>query len=213
MSFLTHCWSVPPLSLFYRTLSSWHTLHPTGCCPYVPSPLLLPSSHLFWARDPAPPPWWPSLHCDTPRSSHPLPAACLLIGIGGEERIAVSHGLPLEPTELGQGHSHHSYATAAHSKLGERECAGGKGNRDKAAAEQGSAVKWGLINWKEHKSIATLEFILFSKLAIRRKALEYYHHMKCLFTPFDEIFTHVTVFECQLIGNLFSAFSLINTHQ
>lgn len=124
LSFLTHCWSVPPLSLFYRTLSSWHTLHPTGCCPYVPSPLLLPSSHLFWARDPAPPPWWPSLHCDTPRSSHPLPAACLLIGIGGEERIAVSHGLPLEPTELGQGHSHHSYATAAHSKPGERESEG-----------------------------------------------------------------------------------------
>lgn len=54
--------------------------------------------------------------------------------------------------------------------------------------------------------------MLFLKLAIRGKALGYYH-TTCLFTPFDQIFRHVTVFECELMGNLFSALLLINTHQ
>lgn len=49
------------------------TLHPTGCCSPVPAPLHLPSSHLFWARDPAPAPRQPSLHCDT---SFPSVACC-----------------------------------------------------------------------------------------------------------------------------------------
>lgn len=58
--------------------------------------------------------------CTATLSSRPLPAARLLIGIGGEERIAVRHGCPLEPTEPGQGHPHHSWATTAHSKHGRR---------------------------------------------------------------------------------------------
>lgn len=71
--------------------------------------------------------------CTATLRSRPLPAARLLIGIGGEEQIAVRHGRPLEPTKPGQGHSHHSCATASHSKQGDGERArdaGVKGKRE-----------------------------------------------------------------------------------
>lgn len=83
-----------------------------------PSPAPPPlSSHLFWATDPASS---TAPLCTATLRSRPLPVARLLIGIGGEERIAVRHGRPLEPTEPGQGHSHHSCVAAAHSKRGRR---------------------------------------------------------------------------------------------
>lgn len=83
LSSLACCWTVPPLS---SPSPHMHPLHPTGCCYTVPATLRLPSSHLFWARDPALP--QPSLHCDTLFPSFALcpPAS------GGEDRITVRHG-------------------------------------------------------------------------------------------------------------------------
>lgn len=142
LSSLTHSWTIPPLSSSYRTLPS--------CARTPPHRLSFPCPSLSLSRSTSPPPHTSSgpeirlqlldSHlCTATLSSRPLPAARLLIGIGGEERIAVRHGRPLEPAEPGQGHSHHSCATAAHSKQEERERArdaGVKGKRDKTATEQ-----------------------------------------------------------------------------
>lgn len=218
-SVLTLCppWPTVELSLHYPrpTESSSHACPPPHrllfpCPNPTPRPLLTP---LLGHRSDSSS---STALCTATLSSRPLPAARLLIGIGGKKRIAVRHSCPLELAEPGQGHSHHSCAAAAaHSKQGETRArdAWVKGKRDKSAAEWGFAVEWDLTNWRELQSITYPEFILFLKLVIRRKASEYYHHITCLFTPFDEIFRHVTVFVCKLIGNLFSALSLINTHQ
>ena len=93
---------------------------PQAVIPLSRPPLHLPSSHLFWDTDPA----RPHPLCTATLCSRPSPAARLLIGIGGGERIAVRHGRPLEPTKPGQGHSHHSRVTAAHSKQWGRESEG-----------------------------------------------------------------------------------------
>ncbi|KAK5903351.1 hypothetical protein CgunFtcFv8_007140 [Champsocephalus gunnari] len=87
-----------------------HTLHPTRCQPTVPAPL-----HTSYG------PPIRLLHILS-ALRHFVPArrllarllARLLIGIGGGD--VVRHGRPLEPTKPGQGHSHHSRVTAAHSK-------------------------------------------------------------------------------------------------
>ncbi|KAJ4928744.1 hypothetical protein JOQ06_004370 [Pogonophryne albipinna] len=94
--------------IYHLTLPSHAHPPPHTLSSHCPSP----SSHLFWATDPAP----PHPLCTATLCSRPSPAARLLIGIGGGERIAVRHGRPLEPTKPGQGHSHHSRVTAAHSK-------------------------------------------------------------------------------------------------
>ncbi|KAI9543929.1 hypothetical protein NQZ68_004978 [Dissostichus eleginoides] len=74
-----------------------------------------PSSHLFWATDPAP----PHPLCTATLCSRPSPAARLLIGIGGGERIAVRHDRPLESTKPGQGPSHHSRKSESRTPIAE----------------------------------------------------------------------------------------------
>lgn len=118
-SLLTLCppWPTAELSRHYPhptdplpSPCAGRNLHPKRLlfsCPALPPSPPPPPRHLSWARHPELR-LFNSRLCTATLSSRPLPAARLLIEIGGEERIAVRHGRPLEPTEPGQGHSHHS---------------------------------------------------------------------------------------------------------
>lgn len=111
-SLLTHCWFIP-LCAFSRALAYMYT----PCRLFLPFPSSAPCPHLKPLLDQKSSSFT-ALLCTATPSSHPLPAARLLIAVGREEWVAVRHGRPLEPTESGQGQSHHSCATAAHSKQG-----------------------------------------------------------------------------------------------
>lgn len=185
---LCPCWPAVELFLYHphsvqnQTLICTHTHPPCRLLfPPVPVRLHLPSIHLSWGHRSASHSSTAPL-CTATLGSCPLPAGRWLIAIGGEERIAARHGRPLESTEPGQGHSHHSSQTAKMEKERVRD-AGVSGKKDKAAVE----------GWSILRSTTILEFILFLKLVFKSKALGYHPHITCLFTPFDEIFRRVCV--------------------
>lgn len=185
-------------------------LHPNGCCYTVPATLRLPSSHL--PLDPALPQPCTALRHSVPILC-PLPA-CSPGGLWGTHTHKKNDHCgtwPILWSLQNQAKVTHITLAPSPTSNGERRrVAGVKGKRDKLPLSWTSQLNEELK--RKQVDINTRTPPLPLRIVIKKTALEYNHHISCLLGSFDQIFRHVTMFECELIGNLFSALSLINTH-